>query len=79
MNMCALRKDNVYKTYANMLRLDGYKQLTHTPTRITPTTKSSLDHIIWNSDDKISQYGLLRVGLVFICYLLHQEVNKGYL
>ena len=63
MNMCALRKDNVYKTYANMLRLDGFKQLIHTPTRVTPTSKSSLDHIICNYDDKISKYGVITSGV----------------
>ena len=63
MNMCALRKDRVYTKYANMLHLFGHKQLIHTPTRITPTTKSALDHIICNYDNVISQYGVVTTGL----------------
>ena len=46
-----------------MLRLDGFKQLIHTPTRVTPTSKSSLDHIICNYDNKISQYGVITSGV----------------
>ena len=80
MNMCALRKDNVYKTYANMLRLDGFKQLIHTPTRVTPTSKSSLDHIICNYDDKISQYGVITNGVSdhFFTYCTRKSTKVIY-
>ena len=61
--MCALRKDSMYTKYANMLHVFGYKHLIDTPTRITPTTKSALDHIIRNFDNMISQNGVITIGL----------------
>ena len=51
-----------------MRHLDGYKQLIHTPTRVTLTTRSSLDHIICNYDDKISQYGVITSGVCDHCF-----------
>ena len=63
MNMCSIRKESMYKKYDNILNLFGFQQVNFIPTRITPTTKSALDHIIYNNDNKISQYGVVTAGL----------------
>ena len=63
MNMCSIRKEPMYKKYDNILNLFGFKEVIFIPTRITPTTKSALDHVIYNNENKISQYGVVTTGL----------------
>ena len=68
----------MYKTNDNILNLFGFQQVNFIPTRITPTTKSALDHIIYNKDNKFSQHGVVTTGLSdhLITYCRYEEVNK---
>ncbi len=43
--------------------MHGLKQLIDSPTRITEKTSSLLDHILTNAHEKISQSGVVNVGL----------------
>ena len=46
------------KQYKQFISNFGLKQLINTPTRITCETSTLIDHILTNSDEKISQYGV---------------------
>ena len=51
------------KQYKQFISNFGLKQLIKHPTRVTCDTSSLIDHILINSDDKISQYGVIDIGL----------------
>ena len=69
MNMCALRKDNVYKTYANMLRLDGFKQLIHVQLESHQPLNHLLIILFVIMTIRSANMVLLQVGLVIIFLL----------
>ena len=54
---------SMVKAYKEFISTFGLKQLIHHPTRITCNTSSLIDHILTNSEDKISQSGIIDVGL----------------
>ena len=54
---------NSSKRYNEFCLSHGLKQLIVSPTRITETRSSLLDHILTNSHDKVSQSGVVDSGL----------------
>ena len=63
-NICLKKnKSKLCKDYMKLLRLFGCKQIIESPTRITESCSSLLDHIITNNSDKIYQSGVLDIGL----------------
>ena len=53
----------LFKKYKEFISNFGLKQLIQNPTRITCSTSSLLDHILTNAKEKISQSGVLDIGL----------------
>ncbi len=51
------------KYYTEFCSLHGLRQLLNSPTRITESTSTLLDHILTNSVDRVSQSGILDIGL----------------
>ena len=51
------------KPYKEIFSLYGLKQLIESPTRITVTTSTLIDHILTNSHEKVSQSGVIDVSL----------------
>ena len=51
------------KNYKEFCSMHGLKQIITTPTRVTEKTSTLLDHIFTNSGDRISQSGVLPIGL----------------
>ena len=65
MNLINNKKNvpNGIKKYRECCSQHGLKQLITSPTRITMTTTSLLDHILTNSSERVSQSGVADVGL----------------
>ena len=51
------------KKYQEFISTFGLKQLIQQPTRITSSSSSLIDHVLTNANDKISQSGILDIGL----------------
>ena len=51
------------KKYRDFCAIQGLTQIIKNATRITETTSNLLDHILTNSTDKISQSGIINVGI----------------
>ena len=64
---------NGIKRYKEVCSLNGLKQLLTLPTRITKTSTSLLDHVLTNSADRVSQFGVVDTGLSD-----HQLYEKNY-
>ena len=63
-NICFMHKLSVlYKKYQNCLNMFNLKQIIDEPTRVTCSSKTLIDHIVVNSEEKISQSGVLPIGL----------------
>ena len=54
---------NGIKRYKEFCSLNGLKQLLTLPTRITKTSASLLDHVLTNSADRVSHFGVVDTGL----------------
>ena len=54
---------NGIKHYREFCSLHGLRQLIKSPTRVTVNSSSLLDHILTNSTEKVSQSGILDLGL----------------
>ena len=54
---------NGIKLYKEFCSLHGLKQLITSPTRVAVNSSSLLDHILTNSTEKVSQSGILGLGL----------------
>ena len=54
---------NGIKRYKEFCSLYGLEQLISTPTRVTMNSSSTLDHILTNSTDRVSQSGVIDTGL----------------
>ena len=54
---------SLFKNFKGILDMFNFKQLIKTYTRITATSKSLIDHIICNNENKICQSGTLGFGL----------------
>ena len=57
------RIPNCIKAYKEFCALHNLTQIINTSTRITENTSTLLDHILTNSKEKISQSGVLDLGL----------------
>ena len=68
MNICLLHNSYLSKQYLGVLHLNGLTQLIEKPTRVTSTCSSLLDHVICSKDDKISQYGVIDLGISDHCF-----------
>lgn len=63
-NICMKNKISVlFKNYCNILNMFSLKQLIAEPTRITASSSSLIDHILCNNEDKVSQSGVIKVGI----------------
>ena len=51
------------KKYLEFCKTFGLKQLIKSPTRVTPNTSTLIDHILTNTNEKITQCGLINIGL----------------
>ena len=58
-----VKNSNGIKCYKEFCSLHGLEQLIKEPTRITEKSETLLDHIISNSAQKVSQHGVLNLGL----------------
>ena len=69
--------DAYYKKYQDMLTTSGFKQLIYTPTRVTATSKSAIDHVICNNMQKIQQYGVIPYGVSdhYIIYCTRNNIR----
>ena len=54
---------SLLKQYKHFLTNFGLKQLIKTPTRVTRDTTTLIDHILTNSEEKISQSGVIDSGI----------------
>ena len=54
---------NGVRAYREFCSLHGLTQIIKDPTRVTENTSTILDHILTNSHEKISQSGVLDIGL----------------
>ena len=51
------------KKYLEFCKTFGLKQLLISPTRVTPNTSTLDNHILTNTNKKITQWGLINIGL----------------
>ena len=64
--------------YKELCQTFSLKEIIQEPTRVTSSTSSLLDHILTNSGWKVSQKGVIDVGLSdHQFYLLHKKNCKG--
>ena len=54
---------SIFKQYADFCSDFSLKQLIKSPTRISSKSSSLIDHILTNADEKISNSGVIDVGL----------------
>ena len=77
-NICILKnKTKLCKDYKSLLTYYNCKQLVHSPTRVTEKTSTLLDHIFTNNIEKISQSGVLPMGLSdhFLTYCTRKSIR----
>ena len=65
LNFDLLKKEDTFyiKKYKEFCQMYGLKQVINQPTRITENSATLLDHILTNSKDRLSQYGIINTGL----------------
>ena len=51
------------KKYSQFCCMHNLKQLIRSPTRVSKATSTLLDHILTNSNELVSHYGVLEIGL----------------
>ena len=51
------------KKYLEFCKTFGLKQLIKSPNRVTPNASTVIDHILTNTNETITQYGLINIGL----------------
>ena len=51
------------KKYLEFCKTFGLKQLIKSPTRVTPNTSILIDHILTNTNEKITKCGIINIGL----------------
>ena len=67
---------NGIKRYNEFCSLNGLKQLLTLPTRITKTSTSLLDHVLTNSADRVSQFGVVDTGLSDHQYYCTRKITR---
>ena len=69
------------KPYKQFLSSFGLKQIISSPTRITCETSTLIDHVLVNSTEKISQFGIIESGLsdhqMVYCTRKINRIKKG--
>ena len=78
-NFNALKQQsNMFSAVKHLMFIFNWVQLINTPTRITPTSESCLDLIFVSHTDKISQSGVINIGLSdhFLTYCT-RKVQRG--
>lgn len=64
MNICLHKKiGHMYKKYVNILKMYGMEQMISEVTRETRTSIAILDHILCSKTEKISQHGVMPLGI----------------
>ena len=53
----------LFNKYKEFLSTFGLKQLIRSPTRVTCNTSSLIDHVLTNAEEKVSQSGVLEIGI----------------
>lgn len=79
MNVCVFKKIGyLYKKYMNTLKIYGMLQLTNEITRETRKSATILDHIICSKVEKISQHGVLPIGISdhYVTYCTRKIVRE---
>ena len=71
------------KKYLKFRKIFGLKQLIKSPTRVTPNTSTLIDHILTNTNEKITQCGLIDIGLsdrqiIFSTRKIKKEKEGGH-
>ena len=62
--ICCLRQQHISSSLTNILDIYGLSQLiTAEPTRITQVSNSLIDLCITNSPEKVSNFGVVHVGI----------------
>ena len=77
-NICLLnKKTSLTKKFIDILKSYNFTQLIDSPTRVTQTTSSLIDHIHTNNRDKICQSGVIVTGLSdhYITYCTRKTVK----
>ena len=54
---------SLFKAYKQVINLFDLKQMIDQPTRITESTKSTIDHSLTNRNENLSQHGTIPIGL----------------
>ena len=72
------QQSNMFSAVKHLMFIFNWVQLINTPTRITPTSESCLDLIFVSHRDKISQSGVINIGLSdhFLTYCT-RKVQRG--
>ena len=65
------------KKYSQLCCMHNLKQLISSPSRVSKTTSTLLDHILTNSNDLVSHSGVLDIGLSDHQLFFAQEKNKS--
>ena len=79
MNICmSNKKSPLFKKYCNILNMFSLVQLITEPTRISSSSSSIIDHILCNTKEKISQSGVITVGISdhFITYCTRKATKE---
>ena len=63
MNIDTSSESSLHKSYVSLLDVLGLCQIISEPTRITPTSSSTLDHIIVSMGERVTGSGVVGVGL----------------
>ena len=63
MNISYQQQCSLQESYKGLLRLFNLQQLINSPTRITPTSSTTIDHVLTNSKENIVQSGTIPCGL----------------
>ena len=70
------------KKYLWFCKSFGFRQIIKSPTRVTVSTSSLLDHILTNTNEKIAQWGLINVELsdhqMIFCTKKKQKKESRY-
>ena len=76
-NICLLKNSNLAKNYKNLLKSFNFTQLINSPTRVTQTSSTLIDHIHTSNTDKICQAGVIETGLSdhYITYCTRKVVR----
>ena len=72
---------NDAKNYFDFCTMFGLKQLIESPTRMTCSSSSIIDHILASFPDKVTQRGILNIGLsnhqLIYCIRKNTRIKRG--